>query len=271
MKQFSMTPMLPLSTKHFSLSTHETSYPSSTKAVLLILDIQHTVDTHAAIIHTLQSIATVYCMEINNLSVSPESFHWNPASSDIQSELYEITKSLPVLSVCIGQGLGARLLEWLPIHRTHDLLCNPTFPTAELSVLNWVTYVLNLNTAGHTQWFNNLIRQSWIDALPFPTNGPAPWIASDVERQTLSGQNLTNGTWRSIFQIVLTQPKWNSNDHILLMGSESPTVETFTAAKVHSYCSGSQCSYKFFSGQRQELLLAEHVQQDILQFCKELT
>ena len=271
MTQFSIITMTLTSTKHFSLSVHETDCTSSTRAVLLVLDIQHTVETHAAIIHTLQTIGTVYCLEMNNLADNPESFHWNPTSSDIQSEFQEITESLPVISVCIGQGLGARLLEWLPFHRTQDLLCNPTFPTSELTILNLVTHVLNLYSKGYTRWFNNLIHQSWIDALPFPANGSAPWIASDVKRQTLSGQQPTNGTWRSIFQIVLTAPEWKLINRILLMGSESPTVETFDAAVVESYCSGSQCSYTFFSGQRQELLLAEHVQQDILQICKELT
>ena len=268
MIQFSM---IQSSTTHFTLSVHEASVPSSGRAILLVLDIQHTVETHSAFLNTLKDVVTVYCLEMNNLSQNPDLFHWNPQSSDIQSELQDITGTIPVLSACIGQGLGARLLEWLPIDRTCDLLCNPTFPTADLTVLKFVTHFLNWYSKGHTQWLTNLIHQSWTDSLPFPRKGLAPWISSDVALQSIPSQRVTNGTWHTIFQVVLTTPNWNTVDHILLMGSESPTVETFDATKVHSYCSGSQCSYKFFNGQRQELLLAEPVQQDILQFCKELT
>ena len=56
----------------------------------------------------------------------------------------------------------------------------------------------------------------------------------------------------------------------MLRGAESTTISGASPFDLQEFYSASQVKHCIFSGERQELLLAESVQQDILQICMEI-
>ena len=56
---------------------------------------------------------------------------------------------------------------------------------------------------------------------------------------------------------------------IVFVGAESPTTSSFSPAQLHHHYSNTNVRHRIFSELRQELLLAESVQRDILWVCEE--
>ena len=255
-------------------TVHRIPHTGSTSAivetVMVLLDIQQNHVTHASILEVLSKQYDVICLEMNNQSADPETFHWTPTMSKLQEELRNIASELSAVSLCVAQGFAATLVHYLPLERTGDILCNPSLPTKDVRFIRFLSGLLWSSTKT-SLWFSNLIESSWRENLTWPLQGPSPWVSQCPIEQARYPLRITNGTWKLIFGCILkVQQESLPENTVVFIGSESPTTSSFSPAQLHHHFSGSNVRHRIFSELRQELLLAESVQRDILQVCEEL-
>ena len=261
-----------LDTQYFSLFSipYSGDYDSAPKRVLVCLDFQQNLSTHQSFLDRLAEHYDVCCLLMTNQSQGKEVFHWNPSKSALEQELSAIGKMIEgPLHCCIAQGFTATLSGQLPVERTIDILSNPSLPTKDITIARMLSRLLfRSNTS--TAWFRKLIEKSWSEQLQWPLSGPFPWISRSKQEQIRYPLPLSNATW----QQVLTHIMHPSRDYtpiqvIVLLGSESGAMSGASPVELQKHFSNSTVRHSIFYGERQELLLAESVQQDILQTCKE--
>ena len=241
---------------------------SNIGSLLLVLDFHQSPSSHQNCINKLRRNHDVYTISLTSAHKGSLT-HWAPTLSDIQQEFAILEKQFPnePPTVCIGQGIGARLLNWLSFNRRIDVLCSPVFPDTEIATVNLIARLLLWKSNKHSPWFNRLIESSWLEALPQPTKGSAPWLSSSVEEQQRLQGRISNGTWKSIFNIIQHPVPFNAKETHILLGGQSPNQNLTT---LYNTLEAEQYIYhRYYPERRQELLLAESVQRDILGFYLE--
>ncbi len=243
---------------------------SPTHRVLVLLDIQQTTISHAALLELLSLQYEVVCLEMTNQSSKSGVFHWDPSLPELKYELAQIGEDITSVHCCIAQGFAATLLQYIPVSRVKDILGNPTLPSKDIRFIQLLSRFLWSST--HTsQWFTRLIETSWKEQLQWPLQGSAPWVSRLPTEQDQYTGTITNGTWKQIFRRILdTHEQANPMNIIVFLGSESSVISSTSPSNLHCYYSSSTVRYRVFCGLRQELLLNEVVQRDILQVCEEL-
>lgn len=243
-----------------------TNQPSDSQ-VLVLLDIQQTLETHETFLQRLSKQYDVVCLEMNNQSLTG-SFHWAPTLDDINREFNQLTDQLHSVHCCIAQGFAATLIQYLPLSRMGDILCNPTLPAKDLRFVQVLSRLLWSSTKT-SNWFTKLIEASWKEHLQWPLQGPSPWVSHLPSEQTQYSLMITNGSWKQILQRILQANKtYHPQNIVVFLGSESPALSSASPVQICEHFSSSSTRYRIFSGFRQELLLADLVQQDILHICR---
>ncbi len=232
-------------------------------SILLILDLHQDSTSHIDFLDGLREHNTVYVVTLNH-TVLDSITHWNPKLSDIQQDISVLETHLPKKNWrgCVGQGIGARLAKWFTFERQLDILCNPVFPDTDIAAAKLLANLLLWRNTKQSRWFTQFIESAWLDALPQPTEGVAPWIAPlPTEQQTLY-RPISNGTWKSLFSIIQHPVQFKSNDTHIFLGGQSPNQNLATI--YGSLNHGNNIYHRYYPDRRQELLLAESVQRDIL-------
>lgn len=250
----------------FSHTTHQCQNESQ-GSVLLILNIMQTIETHRSVIDRLSEHFDVHCLSPNNQSNNPTVFDWSPSIDTLQGEFssYQDTTYCWV----IGEGIGARLIDILPLRTTQSIRCNPTVPSTELHILQRLVSWTCWQPQQTSSWLNRIIESKWNDNLPQPTHGVRPHIDPQSVVQELFPFALSHGTWNALLT-MLCQPSKGSNHQIsVFLGAEHVSANnSLQAIKAH-YSKATSVVHTYFPQRRQSLLLAESVQQDILSLCME--
>ena len=259
-------------TQYFSLSTvpYSGGLESAPKRVLICLDIQQNLSTHQPLLDTLSKHYDVYCLIMTNQSLMNQVFHWNPSTLALKQELSAIGEYIEgPIHCCIAQGFAATICGQLHIDRNCDILCNPSLPNQDISIARMLSRLL-WGPTNSTTWFQKLIETSWAEQLPWPIYGPSPWISSSEQEQMRYPLKLSNATWKQVLTQILDVTRVYSPANIFVyLGSESGTISGTSPVELQKHFSNSIVQHCIFYGERQELLLADSVQQDILQTCKE--
>ena len=206
---------------------------------------------------------------MNNQTPNTTCFDWNPSLSDLRDELTQIVDKIEPVYCCLAQGFATTLLQYIPLSRVADILCNPSLPTKDIRFIKLLSLFL-WSSNKSSSWFSGLIEASWREQMPWPLEGSAPWISRSLSEQKLYPMALSNGTWKQMLTCILDSHREGSSRNIVVfLGSESPAVSNTSPTQILDHFSDCPVKYRVFSGLRQELLLAESVQRDILQVCEE--
>jgi len=255
--------------KYFSVKQLPYHQSEQASNVLVVLDIYQTMESHASLISMLASEYNVTCLMFQNHSTDTDTIHWMPSSEELEHELKILHQYFESSYVCcIAQGFGATIAQKIRCDRGIDILCNPSMPGHETEMARHLSSLL-IGSTKQSTWFNSLLHSTWKESLSWPLNGPSPWLSALPETQTLLALTLTNGTWKRVLSLIQsTRYTVSPNKIVIFTGSET-TLSALSSENLPASFTNSTIQYQIFSGLRQELLLAESVQQDILKVCKE--
>lgn len=237
--------------------------------LLVVLDIYQTMESHASFISLLSNSFNVTCLTFQNHAIDTDTIHWMPSAEELEHELKTMHQYCESDYVCcIAQGFGATVAQKLRCSRDMDILCNPSMAGHETEMARRLSSLL-IGSTNQSRWFNSLLHNTWKENLSWPFHGPSPWLSVLSETQTLLARTPTNGTWKRVLQLIQTTSYTASPNQIIIFAGSETTFTELSPENLAARFTDSSIQFQIFSGLRQELLLAEPVQQDILKVCKE--
>lgn len=255
--------------QYFSVERLRCNGPKECPHILLILDIHHTVQSHIALLDVLSTEFHVTCLSFQNNASTPDMIHWAPSIHALETDLETCLQRCEESYVCcIAQGFGATIAQKLRCTRSMDILCNPSLSESDIEVARRLSSFIFPATA-QSLWYNSILRSTWKENLNWPLVGQSPWLDPSEDTQKKLSRTPTNGTWRCMLNLIQTSSYTSTPDNIVIFTGSETKLSALSPEQLSSRFPDSRIQYQIFSGLRQELLLAESVQQDILRVCKE--